>query len=422
MKKNNKTKEELFFEGLINILKRYVEMEEKNYIIVALWIIGTYFHDNFRTFPYLFINAPKGSGKTRLLKLIAYLSNNGKVLGLPSEAFIFRMSEKMSFCLDEMENIERKESNSLRLLLNSAYKKGMFIPRMKKTRTGEMEPEMFEAYAPICIANIWGIDDVLQDRCISIGLERSKNTSITRKIEAWEFDDDAKKVKDFITIELKQCSLCSYLLCSYSVEKIWNDLLETTLTTHTHIQHKTTQTEVIEFNERFSQMNWLGKYNIECSQELHDFLEGIYNSNIEGRNLEIFFPLFSISFLFGYDIFEKIINIAKEDSEKKKFDDMFENRDSMLLHSIWLISDDEKKEWISINKIKTALTETIGEEKERKDGSIMKITPEWLNAKWVGRALKRMAITKNKRRVSSGIEITLNIEKLNRLCNVYGIS
>jgi len=151
------------FNDLVSLIKHFLIMDEKYYLIVSLWIMGTYFHKSFRTYPYLYLNASKGSGKTRLLKLIAYLSNNGNVIGLPSEAFIFREAETRTFCLDEMENINTKESTELRLLLNSAYKKGLFVPRMKKVKE-EQVTQMFESFSPICIANIWGLDDVLQDR------------------------------------------------------------------------------------------------------------------------------------------------------------------------------------------------------------------------------------------------------------------
>ena len=417
--------EETIFNKIVDILKRYVDMDEKYYTIVTLWIVGTYFHDNFRTFPYLFLNASKGSGKTRLLKLIAFLSDNGKVLGLPSEAFLFRMSRKMTFCLDEMENIERKESNSLRLLLNSSYKKGLFIPRMKKNKDGDMITEEFEAFAPICIANIWGLDDVLQDRCISITLEKSKNPSITRKIEAWEYDDDVKYIKNFITNELKQCSLCSVVMMNRYVEKIWNDLLDTTQTTQTTTTTTTqlnTQTTPSPIRVAFSNLDWKEKYEIEPTKELMIFIEGVYESNLSGRNLEIYFPLFAISSLFGDNIFKNTIKIASEETIKKDQEDIFENRDTTLIYSLLMMEGIETLEWISINTIKNNMKEIVGEEKEKKDGSIMKTVPKWLNSKWLGRALKRLNLNKNKRRTSHGIDVIIDMDKLRRYNKIYGLT
>ncbi|KKK91466.1 hypothetical protein LCGC14_2712680 [marine sediment metagenome] len=63
--------------GIIKILKNYLDLREDYYPIVAIWIIGTYLHKQFQSFPYLFFNAMKGSGKTRTLGLISWLQKNG---------------------------------------------------------------------------------------------------------------------------------------------------------------------------------------------------------------------------------------------------------------------------------------------------------------------------------------------------------
>ena len=56
------------FEDIKGILHEYMDMREDYYDLMALWIIGTYIHDSFETFPYLFINAMRGSGKSRAMK------------------------------------------------------------------------------------------------------------------------------------------------------------------------------------------------------------------------------------------------------------------------------------------------------------------------------------------------------------------
>jgi len=51
------------YEDIINILKTYVDLNEKHYPIIALWIVGTYVHKEFITYPYLYLNAMKGEWK-----------------------------------------------------------------------------------------------------------------------------------------------------------------------------------------------------------------------------------------------------------------------------------------------------------------------------------------------------------------------
>src|SRR3990167_6468310 len=73
-----------------DILMKYCDLEPRYYPVISLWILGTYCHDDFETYPYLFLNASKGSGKSRLLRLISILSQNGDMLGSMTESGLFR--------------------------------------------------------------------------------------------------------------------------------------------------------------------------------------------------------------------------------------------------------------------------------------------------------------------------------------------
>ena len=44
------------YEKIIEVLKQYCDLKEEYYPVVATWIIGTYLHKSFNTYPYLFIN------------------------------------------------------------------------------------------------------------------------------------------------------------------------------------------------------------------------------------------------------------------------------------------------------------------------------------------------------------------------------
>src|SRR3990167_10876330 len=115
-----------------DILKQYCDLPEDYYPILSLWILGTYVHKEFNTFPELFINAVKGSGKSRLLKLIAELSYRGKVVIDLKEAVLFRTAKSHTICIDEFEKVGHKDNGTMRTLINAAYKKGAYVERMKK--------------------------------------------------------------------------------------------------------------------------------------------------------------------------------------------------------------------------------------------------------------------------------------------------
>ncbi len=126
-----------------------------------------------RVFPYLFFNAMRGSGKSKTLRLVCKLSNDGNVMASPTEATLFRTFGTLG--IDEFEGVANKDKGSVRELLNGAYKKGILIQRMKKTKgiAGEdYVVENFEVFRPIIMANIWGMEEVLGDRCLTLILEK----------------------------------------------------------------------------------------------------------------------------------------------------------------------------------------------------------------------------------------------------------
>ena len=113
---DKKNKENLLeaYRNILDILKEYLDLKKEYYNIIALWIIGTYFHNKFPSYPYLFFNAMKGSGKSRTINLITCLSKDGSVQNSMTEAVLFRTSGTLA--IDEFEGVGRKgKDNSVSL-------------------------------------------------------------------------------------------------------------------------------------------------------------------------------------------------------------------------------------------------------------------------------------------------------------------
>jgi hypothetical protein len=71
----------------------------------------------------------------------------------------------------------------------------MKVSRMKKVKSfvGEkQEVEVFEPFRPVTLCNIWGMEEVLADRCFTLILEKSFDKSKTRLVE--DFQNDTKLV------------------------------------------------------------------------------------------------------------------------------------------------------------------------------------------------------------------------------------
>lgn len=173
------------FNEIKAILKYYMDLQDENdYNLIALWIIGTYFHPMFNSYPYLFFNAVKRSGKTKLMTIISLLAFNARLNLDPTSATTFRLvnDNRCTLLFDEAETITSKDKKALRLLLNSGYKQGGTVARAQEgRRTGAFYVKEYNMYGPKCIANISGIEDVLEDRCITLIMKRTRNRIIANR-------------------------------------------------------------------------------------------------------------------------------------------------------------------------------------------------------------------------------------------------
>jgi hypothetical protein len=359
-------------------IEKYVDLNERYYSLITLWILGTYFHDDFESYPYLFFNAMRGSGKSRTLKLICTLSKEGNVMASPTEAVLFRVSGTLG--IDEFEGLAGKDKATIRELLNSAYKKGTKVFRMKKKKTingEELIAEEFEPYRPICMANIYGMEEVLGDRCITLILEKSNDPVKIRLVENFEDEENIKKTFQL----LNQCSLCNVVM-EKNIYKCWNnyilDRYNNTLTTYYTYNTINTQTT---------------KQHIL----LDNLFNKIHDSEVKGRNLELFLPLFFIANIISKKILEETIETAKIITEQKKSDESLESLDVLVYD--FISKQNNVLEYISVKE----LTERFKQFSEE--------NAEWLNSKWFGRALKRLNLVLDKKRKGHGIEVMLNVNK-----------
>ena len=355
---------------IIKVLKKYMDLEEDYYLLIAVWIIGTYFHHSFRSYPYLFFNAMKGSGKSRILNLVTLLSKEGIVLNSLTEAVLFRT--KGTLGIDEFESVGKKGNENLRELLNSAYKKTGKVFRMKKVsgKDGEsQEVEEFEVYRPILMANIWGMDETLGDRCIQLILEKSVKKEVVKLIEDFE---DNFQIQDVTSTISKGIGSYGSYGCLQRIQQNWNNYIMG----HNTSNSSTSSTPSTSSNTSI--------YN------------NINNTDLLGRDLELFFPLFLISDLCGkLDEMLKIsVKIVKERKEK----DIYESMDVQVYD---FVSQYQDLGYIKVSELTTQFRIFIGTQ-EKEDS--------WINTRWMGKSIKRLKLDKEKKR-SNGMLVMLDIDK-----------
>ena len=408
-----------FYDLLFSIVKEWSDVEELQQKIIAIWIIGTYVHDKFISYPYLFLNAMKQSGKSRLLKLLSVLCRRGKHISNITEASLFRMptiNKGVTLCIDEAENLNSMEKSILRGLLNTGYKKGVFIPRVKRLMNGESIIEEFSVYTPIAIANITGIDDVLEDRCITILLERSTNLNIIMRTELFEYDEKIKffqsncKMLLNITEHLNLDNF--YLELNKKVDEIINTILKTNIlepiyptvdtlldTNYTSmIMNMNCGVSSVSSVSDVSSVSSVSSVSINVLDDIN--LNTIIKTGIYGRNLEIWLPIFILAKMIDEELLNTIIEYAGKTVIEKQDIDLSENRDTIFLD--FLYNNDQ----FHINFIE--IKDIVEKYKENS-------TDMWFSNNWVSRALRRHKLILERRRTGNKKFLRLDINKINNL-------
>lgn len=385
------------YEDTIQVIESYMDMPVDQIRLVATWIMGTYFHDKFSTYPFLYINAMRGSGKTRLLRLISFMSKGslGEVQTGITESVLFRMPPGKTLVLDECESIGSKEKQILREYLNACYKVGGVVQRMKKDKEGNYQPETFRPYKPIALANIWGIDEVLGDRCISFILEKSNDPAKTRKMEDFE---ENPKIKEIMDVFSKNSGLVSFSVVSL---RSWNIYIDSRYNRHIYINNNNDTKQ--HNNTTLSQEE--RRKNILKKEELEEFFNKIHDINISGRNLELLIPLFFVSRYLSEEEFDKLLLFASDLMKQKKDDEFTESRDVLAYE--FISKQETGLGYVPLKELTQKFRIFVGDE-------------EWANERWLGRALKRLNLILDKRRVASGRLVMLNIPKALEKIKIFG--
>ncbi|MFA5090866.1 MAG: hypothetical protein WC510_07600 [Candidatus Omnitrophota bacterium] len=190
------------FNDIYQLVKRYIDFGSDIWAkYISLWIMGTYFHRMFETFPYIHLNGDMESGKTKTLMLTAWLAFNGELTFNSSPSYVVRAvhNNHSTCCIDEVEGLKRSDDQDSQLLIamyNSGYKKGSFCGKSEQfEKNGQWIPKQYEAYAPKIFASIRGLDSSLSSRCIPIIMLKTGNKEIKNR-ELDSNDENFQRIRD----------------------------------------------------------------------------------------------------------------------------------------------------------------------------------------------------------------------------------
>jgi len=260
----------------------------------------------------------------------------------------------------------------------AGYKRGEKVYRVEKNRREQLVPEPFEVYVPKRLANISGIEDVLEDRCVVTFLKRCTNRAIADR----EIDQS-----DVIWSKLRSKIYRLYLSHWQGVKGFYDRLNELS-----------NVDELVAFLSA----------NMP-NPEITDF------QYLTARELELWKPIIALAMFFdskssSSSLASRVIELAIQHAKQKHVENVTETSEMVLAET--LLEMTKQPEW----------QDDFKAIKDIRDNMAAKFEDEqnWLSHEWVGRALRRFGFL-DKRRLGTRREIRLTRKAVEELASRLGI-
>lgn len=210
-------------------IRRYVILDDDALDIVTVWAMGTHTFSpactNPATYPYLYIAAPKGSGKTVLGQDVLgdICRQHQATVGITGPG-VFRMIGEIdeetgevvnnapTLSMDEIDaTYSGAKDEQLRQMLNAGYKRGATVPRAAGKTTIN--------FPVFCPKILMGIDnghlpETVVDRSIRIDLQRATPDEMNTIEAHYSFDveDEAAELQQILSnwAKANSCILREY--------------------------------------------------------------------------------------------------------------------------------------------------------------------------------------------------------------------
>lgn len=183
-------------DAITNLLKTWFKQPEEYFVVARNFIKFTWVYERFRYRPYLSIHGDWGTGKTEWGTFITQLSHYGlcvEDISAPTLARILDMTNSV-IMLDEMDFIDRSDSEKIRRILRNGYKKGGKY-RVTEQETKKFYPASFLVDQPkLLIKRNITKDDALLSRMIPFKMiPRDKEVPISmRRNDEVDWDENIK--------------------------------------------------------------------------------------------------------------------------------------------------------------------------------------------------------------------------------------
>jgi len=303
------------------------------------------------------------TGKTRGLKTAVWASHRGMLCIDPTPASMFRTVDayRPTYGIDEFTKL----TEDIQRITRASYKKGEKVPRIEKIKKERFVLSLFETFTPFILATTEKIPDMLLSRTIQITMKRAKDPNPERRDpEPEDFEDIREKL---------------YLSRLTFANKVY-----------------------------------------ENSKEIDKLNLGLY-----GRDYEIWKPILTIARVIGEQVFNNVLNLAKEMIEERKEHLHYEEK--LLLQIIGDLFKEQGITTLEGNKqIEFSASEVLGALKEallldEYGEDEKRFYRDW-NVQKIGIRLSRMGIRKTRKGKKGARRYLLTIGEYKDLCYRYSVN
>jgi hypothetical protein len=162
---------------------RFLAFPTRHHLVVlCLWIVHTWAVSAFYVTPRLVLDSPEpGSGKTRVLEVLALLCRGARLTLSTTTAALYRRiaaagDEPPTVLQDEADAVFGRtttpQAEDLRALFNAGYKRGATVDRCEGDAKN-MKVRQFPVFAPVALAGLAGrMPATITDRAIPMHMRR----------------------------------------------------------------------------------------------------------------------------------------------------------------------------------------------------------------------------------------------------------
>jgi uncharacterized protein YutE (UPF0331/DUF86 family) len=161
------------YDDLLSYLKRFSALDDKQWVIVAHYVVLTYLHDHpgIDYCAYILFNAVPERGKSRTGKSVIYVAFRGIHLVELREATIFRYSQNLhgTLFLDLLDISKKAERGGCDDILLLRAEKGAKCCRVQYPDQGAFNDTVYyDIYGPTIVSTNESLHKILETRCLPI--------------------------------------------------------------------------------------------------------------------------------------------------------------------------------------------------------------------------------------------------------------